>query len=140
MALTENPGEAAVSRTAQPAAAPSGQSLQATRKTRKRVTPPRSGLRSHGQPSQANGVSKSAKPGQYEDSMAPDGEPSMNHRDVGTSRGTSSGGTSACKWPRAKTRAWKRGAYSSIESGCARYTSNAEAASASVTARMKPRG
>src|SRR6266478_1517746 len=140
MALTENAGDAAVKRTAQPGAAVSGQSLRATRKTRRRVAPPRSGLRSQGQPSQANGASSSANPGQYEDSMAPDGEDSMNHSDEGTIRGTSSGGTCACRCPRAKTCAWKSTAYSSMESGCARYTSKAQAARTSVTARMNLRG
>ena len=41
----------------------------------------------------------------------------MNQRNGGTRRCTNSGGTWATSDPRAKIRAWKTGAYSSIESG-----------------------
>src|SRR2546430_13534795 len=140
MALTVNAGDAAVKSTAQPAAAVSGQIRRASRQTRSSVAPPSSGFKSQGQPSSTNGVSRSANPGQYEESIAPDGAASMNQRMGGTSLGTSSDGTRPASLPRAKARAWNSGAYSSIESGWARYTRRAAAASTSVAAALNGRG
>ena len=104
--------------TAQPAADGEGKSLRARRQTIQRVAPPRSGLRSQGRPSAANGVSSKAKPGQYEEMTRPSTAASRNSPlRTGTSRGRTWGGTSPQSDPRANARAWKSGAYSSIESG-----------------------
>ena len=64
MALTENAGEAAAKRTAHPGASVPGQSRRASRQSSASESAPISGLSSQGMPSQANGVSSSANPGQ----------------------------------------------------------------------------
>ena len=117
IAFTTNAGDAAVSNTAQPAAAVSGHSPLAMRQMTRRVAPPIKGLSNHGALNQANGVSRSAKPGQYDEMRRPSGDASMNQRIGGIRRCTSSGGTCATSAPRAKIRAWNTGAYSSMESG-----------------------
>ena len=105
MELTANAGDAAANSTTQPAAAVSGQSRRAMDQRTYRVAPPIKGLSSHGTPNAANGVSRSAKPGQYDDTSRPSLDASMNQRNGGTSRRTSSGGTCATREPWAKTRA-----------------------------------
>src|SRR3989442_7250380 len=88
------------------------------------VAPPIRGLSSQGTPNHANGVSRSAKPGQYADTSRPSADASMNQRTGGTSLGTNSAGLSAMNEPRAKTRPSDRRPYSAIGSGGAPQTSN----------------